>query len=270
METDAFNAQWAYVRIFKNLRAHAILALPKRGSPPFPLVICQHGIGSAPEYVFGFADDGNYYHGFGRMLVERGFAVLAPMHITTGQARARYHRLCLLIGKTLFGLEIYKLQRLLDFALSDERIDCERVGMWGLSLGGAYTMFAVPIEQRIRVAIISAFFNHRLKKMVIDDPRYSCFLSTQEEHIFVPGWLREFSDSDLLSLICPRPVMVQAGKCDGIAWHPFLVEEFEWAREHYRRLGIEERCVLDLHEGGHEIHFDAGYEFLKRWLLNAR
>jgi hypothetical protein len=102
--------------------------------------------------------------------------------------------------------------------------------------------------------------------MIIDDPRYSCFLSTNEEHIFVPGWLREFTDSDLVSLICPRPLMIQAGKCDGISWWPFLVEEFERSREHYARLGLSERIELNLHEAGHEIRFDPGIKFLKKWL----
>ena len=103
--------------------------------------------------------------------------------------------------------------------------------------------------------------------MVIDDPRYSCFLSTTEEHIFIPGWLREFTDSDLVSLICPRPILVETGKGDGIAWWPQVQEEFKAATEHYINLGIGERIEMDLHEGGHEIHLVRSVEFLKKWLM---
>jgi len=138
--------------------------------------------------------------------------------------------------------------------------------MWGISLGGAYTMFTLPLEPRLKVGIITAWFNDRVRKMVIDDPRYSCFLSTKEEHIFIPGWLWEFDDSDLLSLICPRPVQIQTGKCDGIAWWPLVVEEFQRARAHYEKLGLADRLELDLHEGGHEIRFESGLRFLRRWL----
>jgi hypothetical protein len=41
--------------------------------------------------------------------------------------------------------------------------------------------------------------------MAIPDPRYRCFLETNEEHAFFRGWLTEFTDSDVVSVICPRP-----------------------------------------------------------------
>ncbi len=104
--------------------------------------------------------------------------------------------------------------------------------------------------------------------MIVDDPRYSCFLSTKAEHIFIRGWLREFTDSDLLSLICPRPVLIETGKCDGIAWWPQVVEEFERARAHYEKLGVADRIEMDLHEGGHEIRGIRAFEFLSTWLID--
>ncbi len=266
METEKFVARWVIIPLFERLNGRAIFALPKVRSGKVPAVICQHGIGSSPERVFGFDDPEGFYHAYGRRLAEEGFAVLAPLNITFPKPRARLHRLALLLGKTLFGLEVFKIRRFVDFLASREEVDADRIAMWGLSLGGAYTMFTMPLELRIKVGIVSAWFNHRLRKMVVDDPRYSCFLSGEEEHIFIPGWLREFSDSDLVSLICPRPLQIQAGKCDSIAWWPFLVEEFERAKEHYERLGVGDRIELDLHEGGHEIDFEAGLEFLRKWL----
>jgi len=266
MKTDLFTANWICLRFTDHICARAILALPNKVSEKVPLIICQHGIGSSPEMVFGFEDPEGSYRAYGRRLAEKGYAVLAPLHITESAPRGRYTRMSLLLGKTLWGLEVSKFQRLLDHALELPEIDKERVGMWGLSLGGAYTAFTMPIEPRIKVGIIAAWFNSRIRKMIIDDPRYSCFLSTSEEHIFIPGWLREFTDSDLVSLICPRPVMIQAGKCDGIAWWPFLVEEFDLTKEHYVKLGLGERIELNLHEAGHEVRFDSGFEFLKKWL----
>ncbi len=82
----------------------------------------------------------------------------------------------------------------------------------------------------------------------------------------MPGWLREFSDADLISLICPRPVMSQTGKCDSIAWWPWVLEEYDRARDHYERLGIADRIEMDMHEGGHEIRVESGLQFMRRWL----
>ena len=71
----------------------------------------------------------------------------------------------------------------------DPRLDAERVGMWGVSLGGTATMFWTPLEPRIKAAVVCAWFNHRCNKMAVPDPRYSCFLETLEEHAFFRGWL---------------------------------------------------------------------------------
>jgi len=268
LEDEYTSAHWLTLPFLGHFRARAVLALPKETQPPYPLVVAQHGISSSPERVFGFDDPSNIYHAYGRKLVRAGFAVLAPMNVTFSPPRSRLNRLCLMLGGTLWGLEVARTARLLDYLATREDIDAERMGMWGISLGGAYTMFTMPVEPRLRVGIVTAWFNHRVQKMVIEDPRYSCFLPTEEEYVFVPGWLREFSDSDLGSLICPRPLQIQAGKCDGIHWWPMMLEEYEALAEHYRRLGLEERISLDLHEGGHEIDTEAGIAFMRRWLAD--
>jgi len=266
-EDDRMVAHWLTITLFPGLYGRAILALPKGCSHPVPLVIAQHGIGSSPERVFGLDDPSDIYKGYGKGLVEEGLAVLAPMNITEGPPRARYTRMALMLGKTLWGLEIHRTKRLLDYLEERSEVDTSRVGMYGISLGGAYTMFTTPLEPRIGAAVVCAWFNHRRNKMVVDDPRYSCFLSTTEEHIFIPGWLREFTDSDLVSLICPRPLLVEIGKCDGIAWWPQVLEEFDDACEHYRKLGVKDRIEMDLHEGGHEIRMMGSLAFLKKWLM---
>lgn len=266
LEDEEMKGEWISIRFNRTLRCRAVLCIPKNKKGPYPLVVCQHGISCSPERVFGFADEGDLYHSYGRRLVKNGFAVLAPLHITEADSRSRYTRMALLLGKTLFGLEVSKLRRILDYVETLPEVDKERIGMWGISLGGCYTLFTLPVEERIKVGVICAFFNHRLRKMVIDDPRYSCFLSTLEEHIFVPGWLREFTDSDLISLILPRPLLIQTGKADTVSWWPFLLKEFNAAKDHYSKLGIEDRIAIDLHEGGHEIRFQSGLQFLSKWL----
>lgn len=266
-ENEHFRAHWVNLNLYGDLRGRGVLALPKTGQAPYPLVIAQHGIGSSPERCFGLGDDQDLYHSYAQRLVEAGYAVLAPFNVTEAAPRERLTRLCLMLGTTLWGLEIAKISRLLDYCATRDDLDMTRVGMWGISLGGAYTLFTMPLEPRISVGICTAWFNHRVKKMVIDDPRYSCFLSVNENHIFIPGWLREFSDSDLVSLICPRAFMSQTGKADGIAWWPFVQEEFDRAQHHYVQLGLDPaRMEFNLHEAGHEIQVAAGLRFLEQWL----
>ncbi len=264
------NAEWLTLPL-GGLTAEGLLVVPEGATPekPVPLVIAQHGIGSCPERTFGVLDEGDHYHRYAEALVRAGFAVLAPMNLRSVERRNRIERLCRLADTSLPGIELARLQKLLDEVLADPRVDEDRVGMWGVSLGGLATMFWMPLEDRIRVGVCAAWFNHRRNKMVIPDPRYSCFLETGEEHAFFDGWLTEFTDSDAVCLICPRPLLVQTGKKDGIAHWPQVVEEFEASRAHYARLGIADRVAMDLHEGGHEPRIESGVKFLTRWLIEA-
>ena len=267
LEDENIIAKWVSIKLFDKLRGRGILGLPKGKNKAFPLIICQHGHSSSPDGdVFGLIDKANYYDKYGYKLVKEGFAVLAPLNITMTEPMARSNRMALLLGKTLFGLEIFKIRRFIDYIATLKEIDKTKIGMWGLSKGGTYTLFTLPAEKRIKVGIISAFFNHRIKKMVIEDSNYSCYLATDEEHMFLPDWLREFTDSDLVSLICPRPLMIQTGKADGVSWWPFVLEEFEKSREHYKKLKIAEKIEMCLHNDGHEIRFEEGLKFFQKWL----
>lgn len=263
------NGEWLTLPL-GGLTAEGLLAIPKSATSekPVPLVIAQHGIGSSPERTFGVLDEGEHYHRYAEALLDAGFAVLAPMNLRSVDRRNRIERLCRLADTSLPGIEFTRMQRLLDEVLADPKIDGERVGMWGVSLGGTATMFWMPLEPRIKAGVVAAWFNHRRNKMVIPDPRYSCFLETKEDHAFFDGWLTEFTDSDVVSLICPRPLLIQTGKLDRIAHWPQVVEEFEESRAHYEKLGIAERIEMDLHEGGHEPRVQTGLAFLTRWLID--
>ena len=248
------------------ISAQAILVLPRGASEskPVPLVIAQHGIGSFPEVTFG--GHITSYNAYASNLLDAGFAVLAPMNLRSVERRNHLERLCRLADTSLPGIELVRLQNLLDVVLADRRIDAERVGMWGVSLGGMATMFFMPLEPRIKAGVVAAWFNQRRNKMVIPDERYTSFLPTKEEHAFFAGWLTEFSDHDAVSMICPRPLLIQHGKKDRIAHWPQVIEEFNIAKTHYKKLDIGERIELNVHEGGHEPVVANGIAFLSKWL----
>jgi len=248
------------------ISAQGILAFPSEASAenPVPLIVVQHGIGSYPETPFSL--DHELYHEYARELLNAGFAVLAPMNLRSMPSRNYIERLCRLIDTTLPGIELERMQHLLDVVLEDPRVDPERIGMWGLSLGGMATMFWMPLEPRIKAGVVSAWFNHRLNKMALPDEKYVSFMVVDEEHAFFRGWLTEFTDSDVVSLICPRPLMIHHGKSDRIAYWPQVVEEFEIAKGHYEKLNMPDRIMIDVFEGGHEARTGSGVPFLEHWL----
>lgn len=249
------------------LTAEAVLAFPEEASEqkPVPIIIVQHGIASTPETPFS----PGAYHEYAKGLLDAGFAVLLPMNLRSVERRNNVERYARLAGTSLPGIELVRVQHLLDYVLADPRVDADRVGMWGVSLGGMATMFWMPLEPRIKAGVVSAWFNERRNKMAVPDERYSSF-SPREEHAFFNGWLREFSDYDLVSLIVPRPLMIQHGKEDNIAHWPQVVEEYEKAMIHYQQLKISERMQLVLHEGGHEAIVAEGVRFMTHWLTGSR
>ena len=259
------HAEWVELPLGP-ITAQGILVIPDNASKdhPVPIVIAQHGIGSYPESTFSL--NNKLYHAYARELLKAGFAVLAPMNLRSMEYRNYVERLCRLIDTTLPGIELARMQHLLDVILTDPRIDHERVGMWGLSLGGMATMFWMPLEPRIKAGVVSAWFNQRRNKMALPDDRYVSFMVVDEEHAFFRGWLTEFSDHDVVSLICPRPLLVHHGKKDRIAHWPQVVEEFEIAKIHYEKLKIEDRIEIEIFDGGHEARVETGIPFLVRWL----
>lgn len=263
---EQYHAEWVQFEFLPGVVSRAVVAVPKGAASPPPVVICQHGIGSSPFHIFGCVDPHDAYGAYGLALVRAGFAVLAPANRTTGPGRNRLERIAHLCGCTLYGLECFKLERLIDYLATRDDVDATRLGMSGLSLGGMATLLFTPLIERIQAACSMAWFNHRRRKMVVIDPRYSCFLATAEEHAFIPGWLPEFSDSDLASLICPRPLMVQTGKADGIAWWPFVLEEWAQAKAHYEKLDLADRADLVLHDSGHEVIGSKVVAFFEKWL----
>lgn len=258
------------VRMFDEYpwQAGGLLGVPTTGEPPYPLVICQHGAASSPEKTFGSGDPATAYHGYARELVREGYAVYAP-RVLKGATSYRDHFdvICRAFGTTVKGLDMAMLEQALDYLETRSEVDADRIAMWGISQGGAATMFHVPAIRRIDVAICTAWFNEVLKKYVLlgESPRHYD-ADDPNTHFYVPDLFRAFKSADLASLICPRPLQVQAGVHDNIAWPPYVRDEFAEARTHYERLGIADRIELRDHQGGHEIDLDAGLAFLEKHL----
>ena len=263
---DEGTARRVTIDVLPGVTARGILLVPRHMDTPGAAVIAQHGMGGSPEHVLGLDPDDPYYHGYARKLVAKGYVVFAHKLVSDGAQRGLLHRKALLIGKTLLGLDLLKFQRVVDFLKTLPEVDADRIGMYGLSQGGLSTLYAAAADPRIKVAVCAAYFNERVPKMVVSDGEYVCFLDTDEHDKFVHGHHLEFSDSDLASLICPRPFLVEAGKGDSAVYWPMMLKEFAQVQEIYARLGVPERAEVDLHDLGHEINGGPSFDFLDRWL----
>lgn len=287
-EGSNYSIKRLWLQVLPEVREDALFLIPKGGGKR-PLVVAQHGLCGTPEEACGFVTDAirdDYsYHRMGIRLAERGFVVLAP-HMVGGfgtneggarfvpalgtqewaRARTQLYRKAYLIGERLIGTEFMCTSRLIDYASTLPEVDADRIGFYGLSQGGQSALFFPAVDTRIKATVSSAFFQQRIGKMIDYNYPRTPYVKTFEEDKFFSGWLNYFDDADVVSLICPRAFAAETGRQDGAVWYEASRKAYEEAREHYQRLGIEDRIAYLEHGEGHIARGIESLDFLARHL----
>ncbi len=236
LETDDFLAIRFSLEVLPGLETYGLELQPK-SAPPHPGLLVQHGYGGSPELVCGFTPTANAadyaYRSLGIRAVLRGYRVAAIHHPTGYGAKGdtvnwslpgfpnypstygknRLHRLAVMAGGTLFGLDMMASSRGIDFLMQAPGVDQKRIGMYGLSQGGQSALYLPALDTRIQASVSSAYFNSRTSKL-IGPHRALTYLDSTEEDKFFTHVIPLFSDSDIVSLIAPRAFAVEAGQMD--------------------------------------------------------
>jgi cephalosporin-C deacetylase-like acetyl esterase len=114
------------------------LLLPAEGNGPFPTVITGSGFAGVKEILLPF---------FAERLAAAGIACLAIDFIGFGESSGALRQ-----DIKPFD-QIQTLKDGLTALEKDERIDRNRLGAWGPSLGGAHTLVLAAEEKRLRAAV---------------------------------------------------------------------------------------------------------------------
>ncbi len=283
LEHDRFTAEVFDLEVLTGLQTYGIELTPRKANGA--AVLIQHGYGGTPESACGFVADANAddyaYRSFGIRAALHGFHVVAVNHPTrtglpfeklppaagdppndTQFGKNRLHRMAVMAGATLFGLDMMTSSRGVDML---EQIAPGRVGMYGLSQGGQSTLFLSALDTRIKASVCSAFFNTRINKL-IGPHRALNYLDSLEEDKFFTQVISTFGDADLVSLIAPRAFAVEAGLHDSTVDLEKSQAEFERARVHHEKLGLPDRAAFIGHAQAHVSATAAAFDFLKRHL----
>ncbi len=284
LETDGVVISRFTFEILPGLTTYAVRMVP--GTPgPHPGMLIQHGYMGSPELACGLtkkANAGDYsYRSLGFRAAKRGYHVIAPHHPsgfgTTGDeidvplpdfpnhdmhyGKNRLHRLCLLGGGTLMGLDMLASSRAVDLLTQHENVDAGRLGMYGLSRGGQSALYLPAMDQRIKASVCSAYFNTRLPKLIGPYTRTN-YIDWYAEGQILPNQPRYFSDSDIASLIVPRAFAVEAGALDGAIDQKAALEEWQDTKVHYEKLDIVSNCEFIAHAEEHVSATKRTFEFL--------
>ncbi len=110
---------------------------------------------------------------------------------------------CLILaGVTWPGIILWDDIRTVDYLCSRPEVDKDRIGCWGISMGGFRSTHLCGLDERIKCCVIVGFM--------------SSYVQMLKAHIkchtwinYVPGFYKYFDFPDIASLMVPKPLMVQ-------------------------------------------------------------
>jgi dienelactone hydrolase len=274
---DHIREKWL-LRTWAGALMPVYLLLPLSGQAPYPTVVAFHGHGYGVKDMIGLWETGEerltpdgYHKDFAVELVRRGFLVAAPeiscfgertndysyLNQTIGQpvpytcehtARLAFH-----LGGSVVGLRAHDGARLLDWLETRADVDMGRVGAMGISGGGMHTLYSTCLDERISACVISGFYSTFQGSLLA---MHHCACN------FVPGLHRFGEMYDLIGLVAPRPVLVEAATYDPIFPLAEVEKSVRIARERvYSVWGAADCFETDIFEGRHQISGRRAYDF---------
>ena len=259
----------------------AYVLTPKRAPRPLPVVLAFHGHGYGVNDIVGLWEDGSerdapsgYHKDFAVALCRRGFLVAAPEISCFGERQSDFSPLAPLgspvpttcahtaflafhLGGTAVGLRVLDGKRLVDYLATRKDADISRLGAMGISGGGMHTFFSTCLDTRIRACVVSGYYS-TFRGSILAMHHCPCN--------FIPHLHRFGEMYDLVGLIAPRPMLVEAADHDNIFPAPAVKEGVRRARKVYKVFGAPGNVQTDFFEGRHEISGAKAYDFLVRVL----
>lgn len=140
-------------------QAHGYIAIPKRGTAPYPVVILIHGVTSSKE---SWWEENSTMAQLTQQLLTSGYAVMtldaeyhgerainnafkSPLDIINNEWFTRY--------RDMIIESVIDYRRGIDYLATRTDIDTSKMGMVGYSMGGMMTFFLSAIDERIDVSV---------------------------------------------------------------------------------------------------------------------
>jgi dienelactone hydrolase len=194
-------------------RITAYLLIPHDVERLAPAVVAMHQtVNSGKDEVVGL--DGHQDFAYGHELAERGYVVLAPDYLTAGE-RVYPGEEAFESGPfydqqpnwSMVGKNVEDSMAAVDVLCALDWVDKERIGAIGHSHGGHNAIFAVALDERIKVGVSNCGMS------VFSEEEERLEWSLEEGYIYIPA-LREyflqgketpFDIHEIAALIAPRP-----------------------------------------------------------------
>lgn len=268
------------ITTYEGMRMPLYLLIPEQAaSSPVPAVLAIHGHGYGSREITGLNPDGSDREGepglhkdFAVSLVQQGYVVAAPEMLGFGDRRLaedlasgepgrnscfRLSAALLMAGQTMAGYRIYETMRTLDYLQTRDEVIGERIGIMGISGGGLVAGFTAALDERFRCAVVSGYANTFADSILT---RSHCLDN------YIPGILCEAEMPELLGLIAPRGLFLESGNSDHLFGPAGAERALARLQLIYSAAGQGRQLEADFFAGGHEIHGEPAFAWLRKQL----
>jgi dienelactone hydrolase len=219
-ETENYTIYAVRWPVFEDVHGEGLLLQPKKA--PVAKVVALPDADQTPEMLAGLAPGIAPENQFARALAQNGCTVLVPVLINradtySGSERLRrftnqphrewIYRQAYEMGRHIIGYEVEKVLAALD-AFANEAAPNLPLGVAGYDEGGLLALHAAALDTRIQSTLVSGYFNSR--QSLWEEPIY--------RNVF--GFLREFGDADLATLVAPRKLVVEQSDVPQVSGPP--------------------------------------------------
>ncbi len=149
-------------------------------------------------------------------------------------------------GATWPGIITWDDMRTVDYLVTRPEVDPDRIGCVGISLGGWRSLFLAGMDERIAAACVVGF-------MSTVRPMLRRHIDTHSFAHFVPGLHQYLDLPDVVSMMAPKPLMVQQCREDALFPRDGMRDSVDKIAAVYERAGVKDRFVGRFYDGGHRF-----------------
>jgi dienelactone hydrolase len=151
-----------------------------------------------------------------------------------------------LAGYTWPGIVTWDDMRTVDYLATRPEVDPQRIGCVGVSMGGHRALFLAGLDERIAAACVVGF-------MSSVQPMVRAHIDTHSFVHFVPLLHQWLDMPDVVSMMAPKPLMVQQCRQDGLFPPRGMQQSIDKLAAIYDKAGVPTRFTGRFYEGGHRF-----------------
>ncbi len=212
-------------RVFEDVTAEGLLLEPSGRA--LARIVALPDADVSPEALVGLEPGFDPNAQFARRLAENGCQVLVPVLIdrsdtwsgipgirmTNQSHREWIYRMAFEAGRHIIGYEVQKVLSAVDWFEFENKTYPVPISVMGYGEGALLALHSAAVDLRIQTAVVSGYFESR--QDLWKEPIYRD----------VWGFLSEFGDAELASLIAPRALIIEACRAPELKGPPPATSE---------------------------------------------